>query len=356
MLPFISKILRIPDRFIGPRVNIGRRVSEGGHAVMPLQPVGIKDFLALEIPVRGMLLSPVLPEKSLGMLYAPRGIGKSWLALSIGVAVASGGSLLKWEAPGPRRVLIADGEMPLADLQARLNSILAGLGIEVPNDRLRILAADHSELGINLGSPEGQRELERHLDGVDLLILDNLSTLVANGSEGASDSWLPMQNWLLRLRRKGISVLIIHHAGVNGRQRGTSRREDALDTVIALRRPADYSAEQGARFEVHIEKARTLVGDGALPFEAMVQPFVTESGRAGIRWVTRDPKPPVLYRAAELFRDGRTVRQVADLLGVSRSEAGRLRLKAAADGILGAVEEGESEDLETAVEGRFRLN
>jgi hypothetical protein len=62
-LPFISKILRIPDLFVGPKIGIGRRVSDNGHAVMPLQPVGIKDFLALEIPARGMLLSPVLPEK-----------------------------------------------------------------------------------------------------------------------------------------------------------------------------------------------------------------------------------------------------------------------------------------------------
>jgi putative DNA primase/helicase len=246
--------------------------------------------------------------------------------------------------------------MPLADLQARLNSILAGLGVEVPNDRLRILAADNSEAGINLGSPEGQQALEPHLDGVGLLILDNLSTLMTTGSEGASDSWLPMQNWLLRLRRKGIAVLLIHHAGVNGKQRGTSRREDALDLVIGLRRPADYSPEQGARFEVHIEKSRTLAGEGAVPFEAMVQPFVTKSGRAGIRWVARDLKPAILYRAAELFRDGHTVRQVADLLGVSRSEAGRLRLKAAADGIVGAVGEDESEEVEAPMEGRFRLN
>jgi putative DNA primase/helicase len=157
------------------------------------------------------------------MLYAPRGVGKSWLGLSIGVAVASGGSLLKWEAPAPRRVLIADGEMPLADLQARLNSILLGLGANVPNDRLRILAADNSEAGINVGSIEVQQALEPHLDGVDLLILDNLSTLMTTGSEGASDSWLPMQNWLLRLRRKGIAVLLIHHAGLNGKQRGTFR-------------------------------------------------------------------------------------------------------------------------------------
>ena len=104
------------------------------------------------------------------------------------------------------------------------------------------------------------------------------------------------------------------------------RREDAdaLDTVIGLRRPDDYSAQQGARFEVHIEKSRTLAGEGALPFEAMVEAFVGKSGRAGIRWVARDLKPPVLYRAAELFRDGHTVRQVAVLLGVSRQPAGEI--------------------------------
>jgi DNA-binding transcriptional regulator LsrR (DeoR family) len=89
----------------------------------------------------------------------------------------------------------------------------------------------------------------------------------------------------------------------------------------------------------------------------MVEAIVSESGRAGIRWVARDLKPPVLPRAAELFRDGHTVRQVADLLGVSRSEAGRLRLRAVADGIIGAVgEEDEREEVETPVQGRFRLN
>jgi putative DNA primase/helicase len=356
MIPLLSKILRIPGRFAAPKIGIGRRVSEGGHAVTPLQPVGIKDFLALEIPARGMLLSPVLPEKSLAMLYAPRGVGKSWLGLSIGVTVASGGSLLKWEAPGPRRVLVVDGEIPLADLQARLNSILAGLGIDVPNDRLRILAADNSEAGINLGSIEGQQALEPHLDGVDLLILDNLSTLMTTGSEGASDSWLPMQNWLLRLRRRGIAVLLIHHAGLNGKQRGTSRREDALDLVIGLRRPPDYSPEQGARFEVHVEKARTLVGDGALPFEAVVETFDTGAGKPGVRWSARDLKPPIFQQAAELFARGMSVREVKQALGISHGEAGRLRLRAAAEGLLERSRGDEGEDPEITADEPYRLN
>ena len=78
----------------------------------PLQPLGLDEFLNLYIPPRQMLLSPILPERSLAMLYAPRGVGKTLLGLSIGLAVASGSPLLRWSTPHPRRVLYVDGEMP----------------------------------------------------------------------------------------------------------------------------------------------------------------------------------------------------------------------------------------------------
>ena len=51
-------------------------------------------------------------------------------------------------------------------------------------------------------------------------------------------------------------------------QRGTSAREDIMDTVISLRRPREYSMAEGARFEVHLTKARGILGDDAKPFEA----------------------------------------------------------------------------------------
>jgi putative DNA primase/helicase len=279
------------------------------------------------------------------------------LGLSIGLAVAGGSSLLRWKAPEPRRVLLVDGEMVLSDLQARLALISVGLGSEIPPGGFQVLAADQTESGINLASNEGQLALERHLEGIDLVILDNLSTLLATGSEGSSDSWLPIQSWLLRLRRKGIAVLLIHHAGTSGRQRGTSRREDALDTVIALRRPTDYSPAEGARFEVHIEKARTLTGEGAQPFEAVVEPFITpDTGLPGIRWVARDLKPPIFQQAAELFARGASVREVKQALGISHGEAGRLRLRAAAEGLLGSGREDEGEEPEVGPDGPYRLN
>ena len=176
--------------------------------------------------------------------------------------------------------------------------------------------------------------MEPLLHDVDLLILDNLSTLCTTGSEIASDAWVPVQNWLLQLRRQGIAVLLIHHAGTNGRQRGTSRREDALDTVIALRRPDDYSPEQGARFEVHFEKLRNRVDSaGAGPFEVSIETIMA-GGQEGIRWCSHDLTPRMLKRATELFAEGLTVREVAATLRISKSEAGRLRLRALADGIL----------------------
>jgi putative DNA primase/helicase len=318
-----------------PGRNVTRIRTTGPEpSKQSLQAFGINDFLNIDVPPREMLLSPILPERSLAMLYAPRGVGKSWLGLSIGLAVAAGESLLRWSAPQQRNVLYVDGEMPLVSLQERLKEISAGVGRDIPNDGFRILAADNVEGGINLSTEEGQQAIEPLLDGIDLLILDNLSTLLPSRSESASDAWVPMQNWLLRLRRQGKSVLLIHHAGTNGRQRGTSRREDALDTVIALRRPEDYSPEQGARFEIHFEKLRNRVdGVGAIPFEAR-QETLDADGQRRIRWCCSDLKPPMLMRAAELFGEGMTVREVASTLRISKSEAGRLRIRAIEDGLL----------------------
>jgi putative DNA primase/helicase len=246
------------------------------HSSQParLRPLKLTEFLSLEIKPREMLLDPILPEKGLVMLYAARGTGKTLVALGIGFAVASGTKFLKWTASKPRRVLLVDGEMPAATLQERLANIIASAPqVDLDSDNLKILAADLIEAGGigNLASPDVQAELDRWLDGVDLLILDNLSSLTAVVRDNDAESWGPIQEWLLKLRRRGISVLIVHHAGKGGQQRGTSRREDVLDTSISLRRPADYSAAEGARFEVYLEKARGVLGDDAKPFDAKLE-------------------------------------------------------------------------------------
>ncbi len=138
----------------------------------------------------------------------------------------------------------------------------------------RIITQDLQPNGIpDLATTEGQKIVESVLGDAELLILDNLSCLVRRVQENESDSWLPIQEWLLKLRRKGISVLFIHHAGKSGIQRGTSRREDVLDAVIALRHPPSYKHEEGAKFIVKNEKPRGIVGKDVEPFVVQLTNF-----------------------------------------------------------------------------------
>ncbi len=153
-------------------------------------------------------------------------------------------------------------------------------------------------------------------------MLDNLSSLCRSGKENEADSWQPVQDFLLRMRRKGVSVLLVHHAGKGGQQRGTSRREDVLDTVIALRRPADYEAVEGARFEIHIEKSRGVMGDKLAPFEAKL-----EVCNSAVVWSRKSLADVEKTRVAELVADGLTVREIAAELGVSVGKAHKLKKK-----------------------------
>jgi len=165
-----------------------------------------------------------------------------------------------------------------------------------------------------------------------VIILDNISTLVRSGKENEAESWLPVQNWVLRHRRQGRAVILLHHAGKGGAQRGTSKREDVLDTVISLRHPADYSPDQGARFEVHFEKCRGFYGNGAQPFEAR---YEVRDGAA--LWTRTEIVDAERARVVAAIKDGLSTREAAEELGMSKSKVDRLKKKAMELGELSAT-------------------
>jgi hypothetical protein len=170
-------------------------------------------------------------------------------------------------------------------MQKRLSQIENSRGNKI-GGLFKILSPDLQEFGIpDLSTREGQEKIDDLMgDEIRLVVLDNLSTLIRSGRESESDSWLPVQEWVLRLRSKGKSVLLIHHAGKGGQQRGTSRREDVLDTVIALRKPENISPDSGTCFEVHFEKNRGLYGDEIKPFEARLETQLSNDGEKNINW------------------------------------------------------------------------
>jgi hypothetical protein len=303
-----------------------------GGGTPKLRALTAAELLAADIPERRTILDPILSTKSLVLLYGPRGVGKSFLALGIAWAAATGGRFLDWQAPKPRRVVYIDGETAASELSARLR--LFG---QTPPEMLTFLLGDlhpRSEGLPDLGSLEGQRALLQHWHDAppDLLVLDNLASLVApryTPRQGGGDLWSAIQRFLLHMRRTGTAVLVVHHADKKGRQRGTSRREDLLDLVLALRPPRNHAAgdapREGARFEIHFEKARGLHGDAVTPIEARLAPDTTMRGMGGTRWQWGPTERSELDRVAALLKDGLNPTQIARELGISKSKSYRLR-------------------------------
>ncbi len=298
-----------------------------------LHIVTAAELLSSTFPPRELIMTPWLPTKGLAMIYGPRGIGKTHLTLGIAYAIASGGTFLGWRAPKARRVLVIDGEMPAGVLQERLAAIVARSEVEAAPDTLRLLALDLQEGDLDLSRDSDQARLDSALGDAEVVFVDNISTLARTGRENEAESWLPVQQWALWQRRAGRSVVFIHHAGKGGAQRGTSRREDVLDTVIALRRPDDYDPAEGARFQLHYEKSRGFHGSDAKPFEAKLGPG---------GWTTRDLADADMARVVAMTGDGMSARDIAAELGDgwSKSRVSRLQAKARELGLMDAAGHG----------------
>jgi putative DNA primase/helicase len=282
----------------------------------PVTTLDVTEFLMREFLPREIMFAPWLPTQGIAMIHAERGIGKTHVALGTAWAIHVGAGFLRWTAPQPRRVLLLDGEMPAVVLKERLARIAEVSENPAQRANLKIAAADLTRDGLpDLSDPAAQRLYSKVVEDADLVIVDNVSTLCRMMKENDADSWTPVQNWALQLRRAGKSVILIHHAGKSGRQRGTSRKEDVLDTIIRLRRPPDYSPDQGARFEVYYEKSRGFYGQDAEPFEAWLR---------GNRWAVGPIKAgDDLDTIKNLKRQGHSVREIAERTGLSKTTVQR---------------------------------
>jgi 5S rRNA maturation endonuclease (ribonuclease M5) len=292
--------------------------------------VTLEEFVKRNIPIREMILSPILPSQGLAMLYAKTGVGKTFVGLMIAYAVSTGGRVFTWTAPKPRKVLYIDGEMPANLLQDRLKAIVKGMGSKIDNPPpFRIITPDLQPNGIpDLITLEGQMMVEAILEDTEFLILDNLSCLLQNLKENDIDTWRPFQFWLLNLRRRGLTVLFLHHAGRSGNQRGTTGREDVLDAIISLKHPPSYKHEEGAKFIVRNEKPRGLVGKDVEPFSVQI----TIDQERGLSWEIQGIKEnyfdETYDKVVELRFEGKSIRDIAEELKIGRSKVHTLIKKA----------------------------
>src|SRR5204863_1041580 len=98
-------------------------------------------------------------------------------------------------------------------------------------------------------------------------VIESLASL-AGLVGGDPERWSELRRILAIWRRRHQAVLMVHNTNRLGDLRGGSRREDMLDLEIALRRPSGWQPADGARFEIHFDKTRSLHGPACQPIVA----------------------------------------------------------------------------------------
>ena len=333
------------EQFQGDREAAFERLSmmiEGAPPYSPPKPATIEDvvieageFSRIELPEKKRLLGPWLTGQTITLISGWRGVGKSWFAMGVVNAVATGESFGPWEAGEPVPCLYLEGEMTAQDIQERFDALGNGKEKKAP---LYVYSDAYANgLGIaraNLLSDSWRQKTTRILKtrGIKLWVIDNLASLTPGLDENKKADWDPVNQWLLELRFAGISTVMVHHVGKGGTQRGTSAREDNLDTSITLKPPHDYVPEDGARFICCFRKSRVRAKDLHTVADTSFKLEQDQSGR--LTWTTCGVRRETRAEILRLLDEGNNQVETADTLGIDKSYVSRIRKQAIKDGHL----------------------
>ena len=180
---------------------------------------------------------------SIGMLFGESGTGKSFVALDLLAALASGAGTWCGDAfaiPRPRRVLYAAGEGRFG-LPHRLYAVrqyYAAFGLPIPPEAFLLL--DGVPMLFDQGVPENVtnfiaacRQLADDGHGpLDLVVIDTLSWATLGSDDNSNDDAMFIAQSLQRISRDlGCAVILVHHTNKAGELRGASNYRNVLDFI-----------------------------------------------------------------------------------------------------------------------------
>lgn len=199
--------------------------------------VGISEFL--QRPSPEWQIDGFIPATGLTLLYGDPSVGKTFFAIDIACAVASGS---RWRGKPTRQgsVLLIAAE-DSAGAQKRLRAYCVDNQIDHTDLDMRI-----SERSINLMDP-GFIDLVvedlRALGNPRLVVIDTLVTSAPGVDENTSRDMSRFLNHCKQIyEATGVVVIVIHHCGKDQSRgaRGWSGLKAAADTVINIQKRTDH--------------------------------------------------------------------------------------------------------------------
>ena len=208
-------------------------------------PVEAAHRLAERPEQQRWLVTGLWAEQAVGIVGGEPKCCKSFLALDLAVAVASGTPCLRrFAVPNPGRVLLYAAEDALHIVRARLDGICAAAGCRLDALDIQVITAPTLRIDLEADRARLQHTVEKLKPR--LLLLDPFVRL-HRIDENASGEVAPLLAYLRELqRRHGLAVLVVHHAKKGaGRQRagqalrGSSEFHAWGDSNLYLRRSAN---------------------------------------------------------------------------------------------------------------------
>jgi RecA-family ATPase len=130
---------------------------------------------------------PILLEQGQGLvqLYAPCGLGKTYVALAAGLAVSGGRRLFIWDGRSPHGRLYIYSESPARTMRERFQKLVNALSqLTADLDNGTLITSGIQQLHMpDLATPEGRTAIEPYLKNMSLLIIDNIAILAASAEK-----------------------------------------------------------------------------------------------------------------------------------------------------------------------------
>jgi hypothetical protein len=170
----------------------------------------------------------------------------------------------------------------------------------------------------DLSTGEGCHELAVLAARAEVVIIDDLAGLLP-GARLDAQAAARLQHCLASLRRDGKSVIVTQADDIEARRGARAVLQRLADLDIRLAWPAGYRPDEGCRFELHIERARTLAGRHRLAREIRL----TEDEQGCPVWHTAPCGQARRTLFESLLRDGVPVRDAGREAGISQATAYR---------------------------------
>lgn len=231
----------LPAQETAPSPFDVQMARERETAASDLYPV-LRTSEIIDRPPPSFLIDRFFPQQSFGFLYSAPGVGKSFLILDAALHIAygfdnwHGDAINVPETEGPPSVLYIAAEGSYG-FRNRIRAWQQANNIDpaTPNGFLMI------ERTINFMSPEDIAKLTRTVEAVapsaTMVIVDTVSRAVPGADENLQkEMTLFVSACGLLQERFGCTVVGVHHAGKDGKMRGSTVLNGAGDFVLHLDR------------------------------------------------------------------------------------------------------------------------